>query len=271
MILEYALLQNAIIDYFLLFLSASTIHIHPKKIRIMLASLIGACFSLIFPYLNSPFVINLFKVALACAMVIVCLGQTTFKKVCFCLLSLCAYTYGFGGLVYALGGEQVANGYALPGYVMWLMCGGIVIFFILAGIWTKMLAKRQKKKQFYFDATFVCGGKRYTTLAYLDSGNNLTDNDNTPVVIITPKVMTNICDISLERLFKKDFDGLGLKDLHYINLDTVSSGQKIMVFKIDRLEIRQDGKKQVLNDVSCGLCYKTFANYTALLNCQQIN
>ena len=268
--MEYALLQNAIIDYFLLFLSASTVHIHPKKTRTLLASLIGAFFSLIFPYLNSPFVINLFKLALACAMIIVCLGQTTIKKVGFCLLSLCAYTYAFGGLIYALGGEQIANGYALPNHIIWLMCGGIVIFFIFAYVWTKLLAKRQKKKQFFFDTTFVRDGKKFTTLAYLDSGNNLIDRDNSPVVIITPKVMTNICDITLERLIKKDFDGLGLKDLHYITLDTIASGQKILVFKIDRLEIKQNGKKQVLNNVSCGLCFKNFSSYNALLNYQQV-
>ena len=268
--IEYALIQNVIIDYFLLFLSASAVAFKPKKIRLALASLLGAAASIIFPYISSAFVVNVYKLALSFVMVCIALGKTTTKKSLFAMFSLCLFTYGFGGVIYALGGEQFASGYALPSYLMWLICGGIVIFFILVRLWTKSLAKKQTRNTYTYEVTFVNGDKTFSSLAYLDSGNNLVDKDNSPVTIITPKVLANLCDISLENLVKQNFDSLTLKDKHYILYNTISTSSKMFVFKVDKLQIKHHNTTKTLDNVSCGLSFKKINNYSALLNCQQI-
>ena len=267
--IEYVLLQNIIINYFLIYLSILSIKIIPNKWRIFFSAFLGALGSIIYPYVINVYIINMYKVALAFVMVWMAVGKAKTKNILFAMLALCVYTYCFGGLIYALGGQSILSGYLISSRIMWSICGAIVAFFVVMKMFTKRQYKWHKAKQYVYEITLFNDNRHFSTTAYLDTGNNLMDNDHTPITIITPAVLVNICDISLAQLFKKDLTNTTLKHVHFLNYGTVSSNGKMLVFKIDKISIKNQNTSYTYSNASCGLVYKQMHKYNVLLNYQQ--
>ena len=104
------------------------------------------------------------------------------------------------------------------------------------------------------------GGCKFVAKGFLDSGNGLCDNQTgLPVIIVTSKKLKKFFADKISCFVDKSSV---LKQMHYIKFATLSGEQKMLVFKVDRVEINNKEQQVVVGMPNKQLSF----GYDLLLN-----
>ncbi len=251
-IIELSFCINFIINAFIIRLTGLFLK---ERARLWwLGAIIGAVIALILPlfHLSAIFTI-LIELFLASLLVAISFSFKKFKRFLIILASFIGITFIFGGGCYAF---KEAFGQIS------LLCV-LLVASIIDIVATMVLKWRNKTRiidTFSYSVKFKLGEKEVEEEGYLDSGNMLYDPiTKKPIILITYEVFSKFYqDINYLSAFLKNVDVNKLRNGHYIKINSIASGTNILVFTVDRLEVRKEDKVKSYDNVAIGLSFSGF-------------
>ncbi len=261
---EYAIIDNLVINSFLLLLVNKFMKFNSPKWKIFLSSFIGTIFSLITPIL--PNLCNIFiKILLLILMPLIICKNANFKKMALSSLLFLFLTFVFIGLIivfcYTFNidfsyGENGETFYNFPVGLALLLSS--FLFIVLKQL-IKYFYQKKHLSNFTYSVTLFSGSCSYSTLGFLDTGNLLFDKDlNKPITMINLNTFTKLYpDINLTNVLLKK--NLPLKNYKYLNVYSIGKSQSILVFEIQKLEIKENENTIYIDNPLLGLSLKDYS------------
>lgn len=277
--IEQVLIDNFIINLFIILSLRAILKAKFKKINIVLASLLGSVIALILPLFRFNLIINsLIKILLSLVMVIILKRFTKFKEYLLYYLTFLLLTFVFGGaclfILMSFDKSFKINNYST--YSLPLGVIVVIIFFIFIIIKNifKNFYSRKKINNFVYKVVVENNDEKDEILGFLDSGNTLVDKlTGKPITIVNFYSLKNvlkqisITDIILNKETKinKYFN-----NVHIVETTSIGNNKnKILVLEVQKLEIYLENKVNIIDNAIIGLTIKNFINdlgYNALLN-----
>ena len=254
--LEYAILDNLVIDYFLLIASLYLTGNKIAKFKILFSAMLGTAVAIALPLITVNAVIGFFvKILLALVMIFVAGEYKNFKGYMLALNVFILLTFLTGGAViailfalnmdYVLVGTKIVN-QGLPVSLM------IAVSFIFTFIVIRVGKSIYKKKQifpFIRKCEIVAGEKSFPLVGFIDSGNRLYDNKRgCPIVVISKS--------NLERMNILPYLTTLVGSLKF---NTVSGGGEMPLYKIGGI-VFKEGKDVTYKSATLGISNNEYSS-----------
>ena len=218
--IDVVLIENLIMNYIILFATGIILKEKIQHIRLILASLLGAIYSII-AYMS---ILNLYtsiilKLLLSIIIVHISYNPQSFKKMWKCILIFYLTSFVFGGaafaLIYIVKPQDILmkNGLFLGTYPLKTIVLGTIIAFGIIITAFKIVKTQITKKDMFCEIKVKLNNKKIETRAMIDTGNLLKEPiTNTPVVVIEhtllydciPKEILNNLEDIIRRQFSKN-------------------------------------------------------------------
>ena len=189
---DVVLIENLIMNYIILLATGLILKTKLKHLRLIIASLLGAVYSIV-AYINFLEIYSNFflKILLSVIIVYIAFNPQTMKKMWKSILIFYLTSFVFGGaafaLIYIIRPQDILmkNGLFLGTYPLkTVILAAIVAFIVIITAFTIVKTKVTKKDMFC-NIEIKLNGKILKTKALIDSGNMLKEPiTNTPVVVI---------------------------------------------------------------------------------------
>ena len=190
--IDIVLIENLIMNYIILFTTAVVLKIKVNHIRLILASLLGAGYSII-AYMGIIKVYSsiILKIILSVLIIYIAFNPQNIKKMCKDLLLFYLVSFVFGGaafaLIYIIKPQNILmkNGLFLGTYTLkTVMLGAVVAFCIIIGAFA-IIKNKISKKDMFCEIEILINQKKITTKAMIDTGNMLKEPiTNVPVIVV---------------------------------------------------------------------------------------
>lgn len=231
--IEYAIIDNLIIDYLLL---KSTFYIIKQKVkilRIILTAVLGTVTAILLPLTGLNALLNFFiKILLAFVMIFLAGEYKSIRAYFLALSVFLALTFVSGGAViamlYALNLDFVFKNASISYKAEIPLSAIILIAVIITKICVKIAHSVYKKKNifpFIRKTEIIVKGKPFSMTGFIDSGNRLFDKKTgSPIIIISEK--------TFKKLNMMFYVG---KPYGKLDFSTVSGDGQMPVYSIDEV------------------------------------
>ncbi len=231
--IEYALLENFLIDGMLLYLSLRAVKVPFKWKKLCFSALFGALFALVFPLLSLPnFLVYSFKIAVGFLLCLLAfppiknkndMGRYALTCAIFFLLS-----FTFAGAIFAVFSQFSLSetGYQMQQTPFSLVLCSALAFFIFIINLLKKIYKKQAVFRHIYDCAILYNKRRVAILGFFDSGNAATKK-GAPVCFLSPEIAFEIWESEL------------LSPHGEITVQTLG-GEKTLPLFLGDLEIKKD-------------------------------
>lgn len=267
--IEYVIFDNFVMNYLILFFTKFTVKSKIRKLNMIVSTLFGVVSAVLMPLITINFLLLIpIKLCVGVIMVLILKKYENFRQFAIHFLLFITYTFVFGGFCYAIinlfNMSTTASGIMICGFEMPM---GLIM--ILMAFYVYFLSKiiaytrhHNENSSLYFDVTIKNDNKNYYLRGFVDSGNKLYDTEsNKPIVVISFKTFCRLFSKApIENYFLNKPEKLGLTDAHYINVDNVVGGGKMLVFKVDEIKIQHDKLIKKNNDYLVGISNKNFSS-----------
>lgn len=260
MYIEYILIENFIIDYFIL--SCSGRLLREKGKLIWLGSLIGSVIAVLCPLFNlsiwSSLVIKVF-----CSLLLtsICFYNKNVKRFMLNYIIFLMMTFVFGGAVEGI--KQLVGDVTLE-----IALGVCFAIFIILKLVIKAMHRKKVIDSFSAKVCIIDGDKRIEEQGYFDSGNLLYDPiTSQPICLITHELFCKLYGGDIINIFLNKIDEKKLKNGHYINVNSAVKRGKMLVFSVDEIVVKSEKEEKKFENVCLGLTYSSFdkAMHSAIL------
>lgn len=190
--IDIVLIENLIMNYIILLATGIVAKIQIKHIRLIIASLLGAIYTVI-SYMKVLEIYSnfLLKLLLSIIIIYIAYNPQRMRKMWKMLLIFYMVSFVFGGaafaLIYFIKPQDIImkNGLFLGTYPLkTVILGAIVAFSLIIGTF-KILKSKISKKSIICNIEINLNNKKIKTNALIDTGNMLKEPfSNTPVVVI---------------------------------------------------------------------------------------
>lgn len=286
--IDVVLIENLLMNYIILYATGIVMKIKMKVVRLLLASLIGAVYSIV-AYISTFEIYSniILKFILSIIIVYVAYNPQTAKKMWKELMAFYLVSFVFGGaafaLIYIVKPQEILmkNGLFLGTYPLKTVLLGAVVAFILIITVFAIAKNKIAKKDMFCDIKFKLNGKEIKTKAMIDTGNLLKEPiTNTPVVVVEhtllydcmPKEILNHLEDILGGDFEKVPEEIRLKYISKLKLIPYSSLGKqngmLLGIKPDFLVIQEEENEEKKDNIILGIYNKSLTKrgeYRALL------
>ena len=190
--IDVILIENLIMNFIILYATGLVLKRKIKKVRLILASLLGAIYSLL-TYISSFEIYTniILKLVLSILMVYIAFNAPNVKQIGKDLLLFYLVSFVFGGaafaFIYIIKPQDILmkNGLFLGTYPLKTVVLGAIIAFIIVIAAFKIVKSRFSTKDMYCRIKIRLNEKEIETNAMIDSGNLLKEPiSNTPVIIV---------------------------------------------------------------------------------------
>lgn len=236
--LEYVILDNFVIDYLLLKASHKIVGVTAKKRRLLFCAFLGALIALVYPLTESFFVIS-FLLKISCGLIL-SLASAKFRSV-----KEASYTVAvFFGLTFLSGGAitgifgLLGIAYSSEISIALMIIPAYAVIKGAAGI-VAVIYKRRTEHAYLYDIKLCLNGEKVSAVGFMDTGNGVYDGDS-PVLFCSKSVAEKLCFSNLANRVK----------LKRITVATVNGTEEKICFKLDRLEIYNESKANIFNNVT---------------------
>lgn len=250
--IEYAIVDNLIIDYFLLKATLTSTGKSPKKVRLFLCAILGTGVALIYPLLyKHKWILNIVKLLTGVTLILL---ASDYKGIKDYLINLCVflgYTFITGGALLAIS-DCLNNSEIIVGLVFLPAC------LILSGFTklVKNIYKRRHVLSFTYKIRLQIGDIVVNCTGFLDTGNGAYYLDS-PVIV---------CD---KKFFIKNFARAGFcKKLIKIPVQTVSGKSYNFATPIESLVIYIGDEPNIYNNVTLMVAKQVGLGYDVILHPQ---
>ena len=198
--LDIVLMENLIMNFIILLATGLILKEQIKKIRLLLASLLGAIYSVVsYVSILEIYASMLLKIILSIVIIYIAFNPQTIKKMWKDLLLFYLTSFVFGGaafaLIYIVKPQDILmrNGLFLGTYPLKsILLGAIIAFIVIMAAFTVVKSKITKKDMFT-KVAFELNGKKVETVAMIDTGNLLKEPiTNTPVIVVQNGMLLGI-------------------------------------------------------------------------------
>lgn len=263
--IEYAIIDNMVINYMLLSLTNRIFNYKCKKLIIFLSSVIGTTCSILSPLLNNTFN-NILKVILVILMPLLLIKKPNFKKICLSSLTFFILTMLFVGICMFVGYNfNIAYVYNQTGQLFYNFPVGLILLICLITFISlkkifKVIYNKKHTSNFLYNILLSNTKNTYKTSAFLDSGNFLCDNEENPVSLININVFKKLYpNINIASILLKHTEKLPLKNAKYIKVQGIGKSKEILVFEIEKMQISEDkNNTKTYENALLGLSLKDF-------------
>ena len=291
--IDVVLIENILMNYIILFTTELILKIKIKHLRLILASFIGAIYSII-AYMGILEIYSsiVLKIILSIIIVYIAFNPQNIKKLWKDILIFYMVSFVFGGaafaLIYIVKPQDILmkNGLFLGTYPLkTVLLGAIVAFIIIITAFTVVKTKISKKDM-YCQIKIKINGKYIKAKTMIDTGNMLKEPiTNTPVIIVEhtllyecmPKEILN----NLENIIGGDFsqvpEDIRKKYISKLKLIPYSSLGKqngmLIGIKPETVKIITDEQEEERKNVIIGIYNKSLTKkgeYRALIGIELI-
>ena len=198
--IDIVLIENLIMNYIILFTTAVVLKIKVNHIRLILASLLGAGYSII-AYMGIIKVYSsiILKIILSVLIIYIAFNPQNIKKMCKDLLLFYLVSFVFGGaafaLIYIIKPQNILmkNGLFLGTYTLkTVMLGAVVAFCIIIGAFA-IIKNKISKKDMFCEIEILINQKKIKTKAMIDTGNMLKEPITSVPVIVVEHILLYSC------------------------------------------------------------------------------
>ncbi len=270
--IEYVIIDNLIINYLILSFTDYVLKLKCKKSLKWLSSIVGTIVAVCLPLItiNTGIVVLdkilmlAIKISLGIVMTLIIKKYNNFKEFITSFMLFLTTTFIFGGLcfglIYLLGFNTtfsgvIINGYEIPISLIILL---IFMYFKIISKLVKVLRHKNTYSDYYYEVKFV--DNKTTITGFLDSGNQLNEDDGGIIVINFKTLLKLYPNINIKNIIVGDLKNSGLKNAHFINLVNSSGKSKMLTFTMEKIEII-DSKENVITlcNQQVGLAKASFA------------
>lgn len=260
--LDIVLLENFLINFFLILISMQLSRIRFKYRRIVLASILGSLYTLTILFKELEFFTNLFiKVLVVIIMIYIVTGKTKILAMFKLVAVFFAVSIGFSGFCFLF--AMAENPYNITGvftinnYSTKYLLFAMIIFYIVSYRIYLYLKDKAFVSNFIYDLEFNLNGQTITAKAFLDTGNELMEPATMLPVIILEKHIIDKYFIDDSKCFY----------IPYKTVDGMSS--KMKGIKVENISLNNEKGKGFTRDAIIACCNtKLSANgdFNALLS-----
>lgn len=286
---EYLLLENMLINYILLHLTKKFTKTEANNIRVLLASFIGAIYSLVIFFPSLKFMTKfIIKISVSILIIIVGFNPSKLKKFIRLISTFYVMAFIFAGASLALFYLAQAETYAGNGIfyikdfpVKLLALAIFVSYTLIKTVWGYIHTFLAKGKTF-IPIVVGLNSKSVEIVGLLDTGNMLRDPvTKTPVIIIQFNAIKELLPEQVQDIFKryKENDLETISAIMVENMTNIkfrlipykSLGKEngmLIGFKPDKVIVKDDEDK-IFCDIIVGIYNNTLSNdhnYVALLH-----
>ena len=239
--IEYAFLQNFFLDGVLIWLSSKGMKRKIKRKNLLISSLFGAIFAVVYPLLRLTSILGvLLKLSAGLLLCMLAFGKMQGEKE---WKDYLLFTSLFFALSFLFGGalNGVTQGGAIRNLKTVITPLAFVFFsFTCLRCFAKLYKKRAVLRCVY-DCVITNGEKSFQSQGFLDSGNAATKK-GFPVCFVSPEVIYELW--GEEMILGKG----GGQVCDEMSITTMSGERKILLYK-GGLEIMANGKRRVIQEV----------------------
>ena len=232
---DVVIMENFIVDLFILVITCKILKIQTNKIRIIIASIIGGVYSIVMviPQINIfasiPFQIAISFIIIFIAfnknrIFIIFKGVGVFILVSIVLSGMC-FMFTIVQSNYSVDKSFQVEDNSFKNIILSL----IIIYFISCRI-IAFIKDRTVVSNFIFDIEFEYSGKISSIKGFLDTGNELSEpSTNLPCILVEQKFL-DIKHCSDENLYYISYNAIGVKGI-------------LKGVKVDNVLIKKEGKE----------------------------
>ena len=286
--LDVVFVENVLMNYIIIFATGVVIKTDCKKLRILLASCIGAVYTVVMYLDVLPIYSNfIMKFVLSVAMVYIAFKPNGFRRLLKDLIIFYLVSFAFGGCVFALmyflkpQMAEIRNGVFVGSYPIKVALVGALVAFVVVQISFKLVKTKLNKKDVIYEVQLIIDGKTVAIKALLDTGNLLKDPiTGFPVIIVEQNSLTNVISDkilnNIDKILGGDIDEL-TKDEEFnqtisrfrmIPFSSLGKQNGLLLgIKVDSVKVILDEKIVVVNNAIIGIYDKSFTKngaYTAI-------
>lgn len=286
--IDVVLIENLLMNYIILFATGVILKIPIKHIRLILASLLGAIYTIIAYISGLKIYSNFFlKLILSLVIIYIAFNPKSIKKLLKFTLIFYLTSFVFGGaafaLIYIVKPQEILqnNGLVLNANSLKVIFISAIIAFVIITIGFKVVKNKISAKDMYCDVKIKLNHKEIEIKAMLDTGNFLKEPiTNTPVIVVEhtllydciPKEILN----HLESILGGDFSEIpdNIKEEYMPKLKVIpfsSLGKQngmLLGIKAEKVIIKFEEEEKENQNVIIGIYNKSLTKrgeYRALL------
>lgn len=286
--IDVVLIENLIMNYIILLATGIVLKTKIKHIRLIIASLIGAIYSIFTYVITIQIYSNFFlKILLSIMIIYVAFNPQNVKNMWKDLLIFYLTSFVFGGaafaLIYIVKPQDILmkNGLFLGTYPLKTVVLAGIVGFIIIVVTFKIVKSKITKKDIYKDVNIQIDGKQINLKAMLDTGNMLKDPiSGSPVIVVEKSILYNLLpkDLldNLDRILGGDLEKISvdvkdkyIKKLKFIPFSSLGKQNGMLVgIKPDFVEIVDEQDVSKRDDIIVGIYEKSFTKdgrYRALM------
>lgn len=251
-VVEYVLIENMIINYFIMSCCGAMFKVKPRWWIISCA--FGSVMALFFPIFDFPVYIKIIATMLvAIIMVAISFPVKSFKDFAF-------YGFGFVFLTFVFGGLCQLLTSWFGELSTFLICIACMVLYICAKCFLLKLSRKRTLQTFTCSVQITCKGKKVEEIGYIDSANVLYDPlTSAPIVLITKEVFAKIVGEDYLFYAARPEKVKRLPYGHYVNAGGAINGGKMLVFMADKIVIAEKGKVREYNHTLLGISGADFS------------
>lgn len=190
--IDIVLIENLLMNYIILFATGVILKIPIKHVRLILASFVGAIYTIIAYISGLKIYSNFFlKFILSVIIIYIAFNPNQLKKLLKYTLMFYLTSFVFGGaafaLIYIVKPQEILenNGFVLNSNSLKVIFISAIIAFIVVIIGFKIVKNKISAKDMYCDLKIKINDKNIETKAMIDTGNFLKEPiTNTPVIVV---------------------------------------------------------------------------------------
>ena len=239
--IEYAFLENFILDGALILLSVVCAREKVRPLRLLLASLIGAAEAIVFPLIGLPvWAQYILKLLGGLLLPVVAVRAKTFKPYAVAAVVFFLLTFALGGLLTAIYSffsvsYDEAGGYLIGQAPVGLVLGSALFFAIAVVFFAKHLYRRRKIMRNLVDCTLTAGDRVVHWRGLIDSGNCLEFRGKP------------VCVVSAAAIFA--LFGKNLKESGRMVVRSVNGERDRPVFSCEKMQLGLGRRARLKEDV----------------------
>ena len=267
--IEYVILDNMVVDYYILRLIGVASKQKFKWINILFACLIGTISAMCLPFVfRYKFLVVVYKIITALLMVLVIQKYTSFRKYFLNLGLLFFFTFVFAGVMIAvLNLLQIE--YTISGVLLYNIEFPISVFLILftVGFWLlkkvlSSLSRQLKFNNYTYNIKLIDNEKEVEGVGFFDSGIMICKDGQAVSIISSEMFFKLYSDYSVNKFLFKNIDHEKLKDASFIKIKSLSKSSEYLTFRVDKFIIDDQAFDNALFAVSSG----KFENFDCIIN-----
>ena len=286
--IDVVFIENLIMNYIILFATSIIIKVKVKHLRLILASSLGAIYSIIaYMSILEMYSSVILKIILSVIIVYIAYNPQNVKNMWKYLVIFYMTSFVFGGaafaLIYIVKPQDILmkNGLFLGTYPLKTIILGTIVAFVVIVTSFKLVKSKISKKDMFCTIKININKVEIETKAMIDTGNLLKEPiSNTPVIVVEhtllydcmPKEILN----NLENILGGDFENISeevknkyISKLKVIPFSSLGKQNGMLIgIKPEEVTVINDENENKINNVIIGIYNKSLTKrgeYRALI------